>query len=427
MGDNPAAFGLGKVGREISSSLCVRCKGYKLLCGLPKCPLIVRFRSQMKVYFRISNREISGSTPPSGVVGESDYPRVPVFVGIPPNISGDEASIYDSPEKWWGVKSLEDIIELRSSVVATLVRADVRRYDRLLSLEIPFAMVSTKPVDIEAIIKRASIPTNPFHPVIIPHGLLAIAEDIRIGENPRVPREVEKIHGDELRASEAIWMLYSSGASIYTIQRALSFGLLGLPRSRRLVPTRWAITAVDSIISLRMLRRVRTSETVDRVELYRASYLGNRFWVILFPGTYSFEWIEIWHPSTIFHRTSEKPIVIRNREGYSGEALFMDGGYQAARLAVLEHLYRRGRRASIMVVREITPEYYASVGNWHIRETVRRALNSNPEDMDSLAKALKVVNEELLASNIAIGKRDSRQKTLDSFFIDNNKDPRKGI
>ncbi len=42
----------------------------------------------------------------------------------------------------------------------------------------------------------------------------------------------------------------------------------------------------------------------------------------------------------------------------------MDGGYHAARLAVLEHLYKRGMRASIIVVREITPRYYASVGNW---------------------------------------------------------------
>ena len=32
-------------GIRISAELCVRCKGYKRLCGLPYCPLMERFRA----------------------------------------------------------------------------------------------------------------------------------------------------------------------------------------------------------------------------------------------------------------------------------------------------------------------------------------------------------------------------------------------
>nr|WP_256205084.1 hypothetical protein [Aeropyrum camini] len=54
-----------------------------------------------------------------------------------------------------------------------------------------------------------------------------------------------------------------------------------------------------------------------------------------------------------------------------------DGGFSAAKLPVLEHLYSRGRRADVIIVREVLPQYYAPVGNWHIRETVKHALSQN--------------------------------------------------
>lgn len=405
------------VGKEISPLLCVRCKGYRKLCGLPKCPLMVRFRSHFRSYIRIRGSSVSGATPPSGLVGENGYPEVPVLVGIPPDIVGDDAAIYDSPEDWWGVKSLEEIIELRSSMVSALLRVNVRSYGELYRREIPFAMVSLRPVDAEAKIKSLSRPAISLDPRTPPHGLIAVAETVLIGSNPRVPREIEKIYSDELKASEAIWRLYMQGTSIYTIQRALSFGLLGLPRSRRIVPTRWAITAVDMTIASRIYREIRGKDSIDVVELYRGEYLGNRFWVILYPGPYSYEWIEIWYPNTIFTGIAREPIVIRNREGMAGEAVYMDGGYQAARIAVLESLYRRGRRASIIVVREITPRYYASVGNWHIRETVKRSLAGSPEKFKDLLEAVLTVREELVAKDlVGFGRYSGKQSTLDRFF-----------
>ncbi len=51
---------------------------------------------------------------------------------------------------------------------------------------------------------------------------------------------------------------------------------------------------------------------------------------------------------------------------------FLDGGYQAARLSLLRYLESRGGRSgSVIIIREVLPEYYVTVGgNWHIRESM---------------------------------------------------------
>jgi hypothetical protein len=60
------------------------------------------------------------------------------------------------------------------------------------------------------------------------------------------------------------------------------------------------------------------------------------------------------------------------KENAQGVRTTLDGGFEAARLAVLEKLLALGRRGSVAVVRWIGEGYYVSVGNWQIRETIRR-------------------------------------------------------
>ncbi|MEM0373439.1 MAG: hypothetical protein QXO96_02670, partial [Sulfolobales archaeon] len=109
--------------RVVSSKLCVRCKGYKYLCGLSACPIIIRFRSMMDAISNVKNRDIiSGSTPPSIIVGEKGYPKVNIIFNLPPNIYGDSAKEYENPQGWWGRKSLGDIIKLRSYMVSSIIK-----------------------------------------------------------------------------------------------------------------------------------------------------------------------------------------------------------------------------------------------------------------------------------------------------------------
>jgi hypothetical protein len=70
---------------------------------------------------------------------------------------------------------------------------------------------------------------------------------IDITTNPVIPRRVDQIVEDkDAHASDSIGELYSSGIGLDHISRLLSLGLLG--KRRRLVPTRWSITASDDII-----------------------------------------------------------------------------------------------------------------------------------------------------------------------------------
>ena len=48
-----------------------------------------------------------------------------------------------------------------------------------------------------------------------------------------------------------------------------------------------------------------------------------------------------------------------------------------------------------MVYREITEEYWAPLGVWVIRETVKEAMSSPPERFDTLQKAIARITEEV--------------------------------
>jgi len=366
---------------RIPPELCARCKGYKLLCGLPRCPILARLQSQAMSLSRLrEGRHLEGSTPPSALVGERGYPSVRVHFLVPPSVWGEEASRYEDPAGWAerGVP-LDVILKLRSGLVAATVRVDARRpHESLYQSEVGLASLSQAPVDSEASLARPPSPRLTFNGYTKPLGPAAPAERIRVTGNPSLHRRLEKALWDDVKAETAVRELVESGVDVYTIQRALSLGFLGRLKSRRLVPTRWAITAVDEILSRHWRSKLRDAPWLDRVEVYQASYLGNVFTVILLPGAGRLEWIEAWHPKGLWTGAAKRVVYWRVEEGPLGDKTGEDGGFSAAKEEVLRFLASRGRRADAVILREILPSYYAPVGNWHIRESVRIALARGP-------------------------------------------------
>ncbi len=328
------------------------------------------------------------------VVGERGYPFVSLFVGVPPDVWGEEARIYDDPIRWWGQKSLREILQLRSSMVTGFVKLHVSRDLALLQRkELDIAAVSIRPVDSELLLARAPIPRIAFSDRLKPLSLLAPAQDIKLGSNPKLDRALEKVFNDDIDATSAIVELYRRGTDVYTIQRALSIGLLGHRLRRRLVPTRWAITAVDRALSRYFLSRLYGTDSINFSALYYAEYLGNRFWIYISPGKYEIHWIEVWHPSTFYTENCDKPVIVYNSEKMSGTPDYLDGGFEAAKFSVLEHLFTVwGRQARVYIIREILPDYYAPVGNWHIRESMRHALQHGEVARNvSIAEVVEIV------------------------------------
>ncbi len=381
---------------KIPPELCVRCKGYKRLCGLPRCPILERFMNQVKVLRKIDSKELEGATPPSAVVGEKGYPNVKVYFMVPPGELGEEARYHDSPREWaLRREPLSNIIALRTSLVSAIINSPVKDPWTLYEKEISLASVSAKPVDAEVTLKKTPIPALKFNGITKPIGPSSPAEKVKISDNPLLPRKLEKILWDDMKAEEAVIELYRSGIDVYSIERAMSLGMLGRLRERRLVPTRWAITAVDDIISKSLRKKVSNYEWIDSIEVKYGEYLGNRYMVIILPGPGSFEWIEIWHPRGLWTGSVSKPIIWRVFEDSRGTISTPDGGFSAARLAVLEGLSKIRRSANVVIIREIFPTYYAPVGNWHIRETVRNIMRKDGQRFNNVAEVTSYIKDRV--------------------------------
>ena len=409
-------------GLRIPVSLCVRCKGYKRLCGLPRCPLLESFQARIKAVTLASSGSLEGATPPSIIIGEAGYPRVPILYGVPPGKYDAEARVYGDVKLWAAKRyTLTHILRLRSSTIYATTRVDVRNPFKLYEAEIALAAVSVKPVETEAKLRSLPVPRLSFDNIVEPSGPLAPAAYVRVEGDPKPPRRLEKLVWDDVDARTAVLELYRDTGDVYAAINALALGLLGRLRSRRLVPTRWAITAVDSIVGNELAKRVKDYKDLDKIMVYHAEYLGNRFTIILLPGGYGIEMVEAWHPYTVWTKGAKSIEYYSVRETVSGKPTEMDGGFMAARLAVLEHLNRIRRRALAIIVREVTRDYYAPVGNWHIRETVRRALASKPlmlNGLDEVEEAVTRLHPEArkALSYSTLYARARSQRRLDDFF-----------
>ena len=410
----------------ISGDLCARCKGVRRMCGLRRCPILLRIEEEIRLEKKIRGTTINAATPPSVLVGEVGYPIVRVGPNITP-VTGIEAKIYDNPESWWGAMSIEDIIKLRAGMVYSNLRLHVksirRPESRLLEVVKEISM-SEKPVDTECILKRPPRFHLKFNTILKPRGPVAPLRKLSIVSNPVIPRRVDYLVDDyDVRAFDAVNELYTHGVSIYHIIRLFTLGLLGEKRSRRIVPTRWAITAVDSIVGNNLLKSIRTFRELDEYRLYYTQYIGNRYVILMAPGSWSFEMVEIWLPRSIWVK-AKKAFIAVNYELSNGRPRRpeVDGGYHAIRMPILEGLYRERRQATVIVIREVTPEYYAPVGSWQIRESIRRALERPMVKPVDLKSALKYI-ERLIETDISeifkksfLLKHLTRQERLDKFM-----------
>lgn len=388
---------------------CAECKG-RLLCGRIRCPLIEKYRFLKEVEVE---PVIQDPTPPSLFVGRIGYPKV--HVG--PLIALKVDPVYaDSPWLW---KDIEEVIRLRTSMlrVSTPFRVDAVRAESREIQELQELSAAVKPVDVEAEIRKLKQSAE-FDDVIQPMGYAAIVERMRIVENPRIPRKVERIYYDDLKAHAALKELYDHGFSTYYLQKIFSAGMLGEKTNRKLVPTRWSITAVHSILGESIKREIADLDSIDCTMLFSYEHFGNHFEVILSPEKYFFQLIEIWRRKS-FWSPKEDWIGsdwedLRPKREYSP----LGGGYYAARLPVLEHLKAIGKQASIVVIREIKPSYYAPLGVWVVEEGVRKAMGSKPEVFESLNQALSVAAERIETGFEKWKAHVVRQVSLFSFLSD---------
>jgi len=401
-----------------NANLCVKCKG-RGWCGKP-CPIISKFSE----YKPKVSENFCGSSPPEIFVGRYGYPNI--FAGIlaPPEYGNTQK--LSMPELWF--KEGADVIKIlsyRSSLVYTRFRASIKNRGKLLETMQEVAL-SSKPVGMEFILKKKpslKIQFDAHVPIIGNPAPLVKAEP---EENVHIKRKVEYLTSDsDIKAGNAIYELYNAKIPISGIIKILSSGQLGLKTQRKLVPSRWATTAVDSIISERLFKRIRNYPWINEFLVFHDEYIGNHYEILLLPRQLSFEVIEAKMPGSVWNPISRKTYVVQDYENFFGRNDYAEncgGGYYAPRLAISEYLYKIKRQASCLVMRECRPEYFAPCGVGILREVVRSAMNKKPKIFQTLEDALNDIRTRLrLPINIFVKKSKiledfKRQKMLKDFL-----------
>lgn len=322
---------------------------------------------------------MEGLSPPEVFVGRQGYP----FVRAGPLLPAGEITAKPSLEM-----DIGEIIALRSSLVRSEARMGVKDATmpgRLLESCQQIAM-SSAPVGAEVSFLKPPVAKLQFDGILSPSGPSGELDGMEITTNPLIPRKVDQIVEDRaVLAADAATELYSSGIGTEHISRLLSLGLLG--KSRKLVPTRWSITASDDMVGRALKNAVIDKPVINDFLLYSGEDLGNHFEILLLPSAYGFELIEIWMAGSVWAPESwigSDSEGVRDKNAYSHLA----GGYYAARLAVLEHLAEMGRQASALAVREISKDYWAPLGVWVVRDVARKALREVPKRFATLEEAL---------------------------------------
>jgi hypothetical protein len=356
--------------------------------------------------FNNLSEKILGGSPPSVFVSSYSYPRVKVGPLFSP-LQIDSA-ILDHPEKWTG-KSIEDIIKYKLSLIrgthSTHVKTNLNadRYIQSLqelamatrSTEIEVAFERIPKLNLEEITSRAESDSD-----TIQFGMASELESLKLPSDISSDKKIEKTFYDiDFRAIEAINYLYEGGIEISKISKILSLGMIGIKKNRRLVPTKWSISATDQIISSDLIKKTNTFQPLEQTMVFKYSHLGNYYSIVLIPDElWNFEMHEAWVDNKGDAKIETDSEDSRGMKNYPK----IRGSYFAARLAVIEFLHHQKRGASVIVLREIHPEYILPVGVWQIREGIREALRLNGTKFDALGMALSFACNNLTVSKIRI-------------------------
>jgi len=370
---------------------CIRCKG-RGFCGRSYCPHILRSNSAFKVKGKLSGSDFSSSAP-APFVGHVGYPYVNIGILTPPEKS-ENAWEYDAPKHWSkSGYAIDRIVDFRSSLINSRAKARVIGSNRFLDIAKEVGMAK-KPVDVDVSLEdrpRFHLSTSAQLAPMGPRGELKKAA---ITSNPSVDSRVEKVVDDDLRATDALGMLYDKKFDENFLTRLFTVGNLGMAKDRKLVPTRWSITAVDDTLGKNLHAKVTGMPEVSDFLVYFGDYLGNYYIFLMLPDVWSYELFETYMPKASWN-TSDRVDFTTDYESYTGRTKYAEncaGGYYSVRLAVLEKLKELKRQASVLALRVITGDYSVPLGVWVTREAARKALSSRPLRFASAELAVRYAN-----------------------------------
>jgi DNA repair protein NreA len=324
---------------------------------------------------------------PNVFIGHYGYPKVNVgFLSneiLPKNI--------DNPHEWSKQNyQIPKLLDLRSELINSRFKSQIKSFDdKFLELTQEVSQ-STIPTDVEVNLeKKPSFNIN-IEKDVTPYGPAVDLKKAVITENPKIPIHVDKVvSDDELKSVDALDYLHKKGYDEHFLTKLISVGNLGLKDNRKLVPTRWSITAVDDTLGKKLTKEVKNYNEYDYVAHF-GGYLGNYYLILFFPEIWSYELFETYVGDLT--KSTNKIETETDYEPYSGRSSYATntvGGYYASRLGILEYLKNKKRQSSVLTLRFITNEYYMAMGVWVVRQATRHALQSQPISFSSKELMMK--------------------------------------
>ncbi len=362
-------------------------------------------------------KELDGSTPPSVFIGSWNYPKVYAGPMIAPQHGN--TIIMDRPESWIPEKkSQEDIIRYRLNLIRGKRSVGVTKLESRFIEKLRDISLSDSSIESEAKFGHAPKGMS-FSDEHTPFGPSAPLERFDIG-NAKWDQNLEKVYYDgDLKAADAVDDLHQKGLPFSSIQKAFSVGAMGTKKRRRLVPTRWSITACDSTLGNRLLRKVRDYDLIDCCQVREFASLNNYYAVLLLPSAWQYEWME-----AFLRILGNEELVFSDFETNGGKKGYsrVGGCYYSCKMAVLEALEREKKQAGAIILREAYTGY-VPLGVFNVRENVRNAMQQQALEFEDMKTALGYISTKIelpvkrfiTQSDLLKEQLKSRQTTLSSF------------
>ena len=335
-------------------------------------------------------KEIDGSSPPSVFVGREGYPKI--FVGPMVTQQKGDTAVMDTPEEWLGHYDAMGIASMRMQLVRGMKLVGIKDVGCSTIEKMKEIAMAKHSIDAEVEFDKRPVGFT-FNEDHQPFGPSATLAKMDFG-NVRVEQHMEKAYNDtDLLSTNAVVNLYEKSLNVTQIQKAFSVGAFGVAKNRRLVPTRWSITAVDDILGKNLLSKVKNYPLIDQYRVYISHGLNNKFIVILMPTPWKYESMEAFFPQIIGQRLE----IYSDYEQYDGRKDYaqIGGCYYSAKLAVCEALEKEHKQAGCIILREAY-EGYIPLGVWNVREHMRQAMASQYTELHSLRAALEFASTKLV-------------------------------
>lgn len=396
----------------VISDLCIRCKG-KGLCG-KRCVILDKFIDSAPK----PTTHFHGKSAPEIFVGRIGYPNI--HSGILAPSENDNISNFPSAEEWSKNNfSIENILRLRAQLIYGRGVSHIKTPSSLKKVTQELAL-SSKPVSTEVFLKKKPSYNFTTSAVFSPMTNPAPIDRALLEENPFVNKKVDYLTSDsDVKAVDALKELYKEKIKVDHLQKLLSVGLLGKKARRRMVPTRWSITATDDVISKKLLEQIKYFPETEGIFILSGKFVGNEMQILILPGNFSFEVMEFWMEGNFY--SQDKTRLSQDYEDFNGRKEYasnVTGGYYASRLAVCEYLMKIKKQGKILVVRKITPAYYAPLGVGIVRECARKSTEDKKTNFENINAALAEIEKrtglgaELLKEKSVLLKNYGKQKSL---------------